>query len=125
MPVPISILIYGRDARLLETRKMVLESAGYRVYLASDLSTADQILPEKQVDLLILCHSLSMEDCGRALALTYHWPMMRSLVLTAGDDGCRENLLSEVILTIDGPPKLVLTVGRLLHVESQTLAHVH
>jgi DNA-binding response OmpR family regulator len=93
MSVPISILLFGRNTRLLETRKMVLESVGYRVYLASDLSTASYMLREAEIDLLILCHSLPMEERGRALAVTYHWPMMRSLVLTAGEDGCRDNLL--------------------------------
>jgi DNA-binding NtrC family response regulator len=124
MSVPITILLFGRSTRLLETRKIVLQSAGYRVYLASDLSAARHLLREKEIDLLILCRSLPMEDSGRALALTYRWPMMRSLVLTAGDDGCRDNLLSEVRDAVGGLAELVSTAGKFFHVESQTDAHV-
>ncbi len=124
MFAPISILLFGRSAQLLATRKMVLESVGYRVYRASDLFTAKNMLAEKQIDLLILCHSLSMEERGRALALTYRWPMMRSLVLTAREDGCPDNLLTAVIDTVGEPAKLALTAGKFFHLESQTDAHV-
>jgi DNA-binding response OmpR family regulator len=65
MYAPISILLFGHNARLLETQKMVLEPERHRVYMAVDLSTAKRVLREKQVDLLILCHSLSMEERGR------------------------------------------------------------
>ena len=65
-----------------------------------------------------------MEERGRALALTYRWPMMRSLVLTAGDDGCPDNPLTEVTDALDGPAKLASTVGKFFDVESQTGAHV-
>jgi hypothetical protein len=124
MFVPISILPFGRNAQLLEPRKMVFEPVGCRVYMATDLSTAKRVLREKQIDILILCHSLSLEERGRALALTYCWPMMRSLVLTAGDDGCPDNLLTEVIDALDGPAKLASTVGKFFHVKRPIDAHV-
>jgi DNA-binding response OmpR family regulator len=124
MSVPISILLFGRDTRLLETRKRVLQSVGYRVYIASVLSAVSHMLREKEVDLLILCHSLPMVDRGRALALTYRWPMMRSLVLTAGEDGSRDNLLTEVRDAVGGPAELASTAGEFFHVESRTDAHV-
>jgi hypothetical protein len=124
MSEPISILLFGRSTRLPETRKIALESVGYRVYIASDLSAASHLLREKEIDLLILCRSLPMEDRGRAIALTYRWPMMRSLVLTGGDDGCRDNLLSEVRDAVGGPAESVLTAGKFFHVESQIDAHV-
>lgn len=111
MFAPISILLFGHNARLLETRKMVLEPERHRVYMAVELSTAKRVLREKHVDLLILCHSLSMEERGRALTLPYRWPMMRSLVLTAGDGGCPDNLLTEVIDALDGPAKVGSTAG--------------
>jgi len=82
------------------------------------------MLAEKQIDLLILCHSLSMEERGRALALTYRWPMMRSLVLTAREDGCPDNLLTAVVDTVGEPAKLALTAGKFFHLESQADAHV-
>jgi hypothetical protein len=124
MFVPILILLFGRNAGLLETRKRVLEPEGYRVSMASDLSTAKHVLREKQIDLLILCHSLSMEERGRALALTDRWPIMRSLVLTAGDDSCPDNLLTELIDALCGLAKLGSTAGKFFHGERQADAHV-
>jgi hypothetical protein len=124
MSVPSSILLFGRSTQLLETRKIVLESVGYRVYIASDLSAASGVLREKGVDLLIICRSLPMEDRGRAIALTYRWPMMRSFVLTGGDDGCCDNLLSQVRDAVGGPADFDLTAGRHFHMERQTEADV-
>jgi hypothetical protein len=124
MSVPISILLFGINARLLEARKSLLQSVGYRVYVASNLSAVSHMLREKEVDLLILCHSLSMEDRGRALAFTYRWPMMRSLVLTAEDDGCRDDLLTAVRDAVGGPAELASTAGKFFHVESRTEVHV-
>jgi len=124
MSVPISILLFGRNTRLLETRKRGLSSVGYRVYIAPDLSAVSHMIREKEVDLLILCHSLPMEDRGRALSFTYRRPMMRSLVLTAGDDGCRDHLLTEVRNAVGGPAELASTAGKFFHVESRTDAHV-
>jgi DNA-binding NtrC family response regulator len=124
MSEPISILLFGRSTRQLDTRKIVLQSRGYRVYIAYDLSAASHLLREREIDLLILCHSLPMEDRGRALALTYRWPMMRSLVLTGANGDCRDNLLSEVRDAVGRPAELVSTGGRFFHVEGKTDAHV-
>lgn len=124
MSVPISILLFGRNTRLLESRKMVLQSVGYRVYMASDLSTASHILRDAEIDLLILCHSLPMEDRGRALALNYRWPMMKSLVLTSAEDGCRDTLLTEVREAVGVPAELASIAGTFFHVESRRDADV-
>jgi hypothetical protein len=124
MSVPISILLFGTNTLLLEARMGVLQSVGYRASIAPNLSALSHMLREKEVDLLILCHSLSMEDRGRALAFTYRWPMMRSLVLTAGDDGCRGDLLSAVRDAVGGPAELAPTAGKFFHVENRTDVHV-
>ena len=124
MSVTVSILLFGRNTRLLESRKILLQSVGYRVFMASNLSTASHMLREVEIDLLILCHSLPMEDRGRALALNYLWPMMRSLVLTAGESGCRDNLLTEVREVVGVPKELASIAGKFFHMECRTDAHV-
>ena len=118
MSVPISILLFGRNTRLLESRKMVLQSVGYRVYVASDLSTASRMLGNVEIDLLILCHSLPMEDRGRALALNHLCPMMRSPVLTAREDCCRDTLLTEVREAVGVPAELASIAGTFFHVQA-------
>ena len=120
-----SILMYGRDAHLLETRAWVLERAGYRVRTALNLDTLRLMLVTGQTDLLILCHSLSTEDCGGAIALTTPYPKVKSLILTAGERGCHAHLLAAVLDTMDGPEKLVSMVGNLTQPESQPHTRVY
>lgn len=115
MSAKISILIYGRVPQLLETRQWVLERAGYRVSTATELSDIAQLVSIEQISLLILCHTLSMEECGRAIALVHtQWPQVGTVVLIAGQTGCRQASSSEVVDAMDGPVKLLNTVAKLV-----------
>jgi DNA-binding response OmpR family regulator len=67
--MPSSILIFGYDDHLLNSRRWVLEGQGYVVKTTFDLKEAGQILSTGQIDLLILCQTLSAEDYASALAL--------------------------------------------------------
>ena len=49
---------------------------------------------------------------------------MRSLVLTAGDDSCPDNLLTELIDALCGLAKLGSTAGKFFDGERQADAHV-
>ena len=115
--------MYGREATLLDTRAKVLETAGHRVRTASSLERLQRLLTIDPPDLLLLCHTLSMEECGRAIALTIPWPRTISLALTTGQRGCHAQMLGAVLDTMDGPAKLISTVGKL--VETASLAHTH
>jgi DNA-binding response OmpR family regulator len=78
-----SILIFGHDATLLETRRLVLKSAGFRVWTAPEATLAIQILLEESIDLFVVCRSLSVEEC-EAILRTAHTlrPNMKNLVLS-------------------------------------------
>jgi DNA-binding response OmpR family regulator len=67
--MPSSIVIFGYDKHLLNSRRWVLESEGYAVKTTSDLMEAGQILSTEPIDLLILCQTLSAEDYASAMAL--------------------------------------------------------
>jgi hypothetical protein len=69
MSAPFSIVLYGLDEQLLQTRQMVLKSAGYKVSCATKLTQVEQALSCETTDLVVLCHSLSLEECGRAVAM--------------------------------------------------------
>ena len=126
MAQTLSILMYGRDAQLLETRRMVLETSGHKVRTTMDLSEIDRIAAFQNFDLLILCHSLSMEQCGRALALAHsRWPSVESLILTAGAAGCTTPLTERVLDAMQGPAKLISTVGQIAKSEASLPAHAY
>ena len=76
------VLIYASDSLLAETRCWVLEQAGFEVTLVTGLLQAVQALTTQEINLLILCHSLSQADCESAVAFSHQVrPRMRNLLL--------------------------------------------
>ena len=113
MPSAVSILLYGRDDRLLESRQWVLERAGYRVRATTQFAVLDEMTLIAPVDLLLLCHTVPSEDCGAALTIAYlRCSHLRSLVLTAGDQQC-STIADAVLDAREGPKKLVSTIGEI------------
>ena len=104
------ILIYGRDAHLLDTRCWVLEQAGYRVMAVSSLSEAQQAAEVEDARVLVLCHSLSRADCQAAVEMAEAVaPQMKILTLTAGKAAYTEPSMS----AFEGPRRLIEEVGKL------------
>jgi hypothetical protein len=58
------ILIYGRDSTLLETRRLLLASGGFRVNTASDLPEFRSSVERERpgYELFILCHTVPKEE---------------------------------------------------------------
>ena len=112
-----SILLYGRDGHLLETRRLILESSNFQVRTVSSLLALNETISTHQIDILILCHSLSSEECKRALDVAHvHSPGIKTLVLTAHDSICA-SLAGEddnVLDTWEGPRVLLDTVQKLV-----------
>lgn len=109
-----SILVYGRDQRLLETRSWVLERAGYRVVLAMELSEAEALVKTEPVEVAVLCHSLTTEESRAALAAVRRLrPNVRRLVLTVGATAVTDGEQDAVLSAYDGPRKLLEVVERL------------
>ena len=104
-----SILMYGQDRVLLETRRMVLESHGYRVVAVNDLCA----IPSGSIahfDLLILCHSVAQVECELVQEIAaLRWPSIGSLLLQTGADGCT-GLPGRAFDSMDGPDKLLAVV---------------
>jgi DNA-binding response OmpR family regulator len=57
-----AILIYGNDPMLVKTRGLVLENVGYEVFSCTSFAGAMMTLMTHQVDILLLCQSLSNEE---------------------------------------------------------------
>lgn len=76
------ILIFGHDAILLETRRLILKGAGFQVRIATEATEALQILVREPIDLFVLCQSLPVNECV-AILKTAHTlrPDMENLVL--------------------------------------------
>ena len=80
-----SILIFGNAPELLETRRLVLQHAGFDVTVSLSLSHATELLISCSFDLFILCHSLSSRECESALRLAHSAsPQTKNLLLSKG-----------------------------------------
>jgi hypothetical protein len=116
-----SILLYGRDPLLLETRSLVLERSGYRIWTASALRDLEHLPDTKKIDILILCHSVPLEESGRALAFCQsRWPLMRCLMLSGPDSWCTPGVPQLVFEIAHGPARLLSTLGALLNQEASS-----
>jgi CspA family cold shock protein len=114
LPVP-SVVLFGRDAQLLQTRGWLLASTGSRVTLVAALPKLAQVIVSETCDLLILCHSLTPDDCAGALSLASRYaPKMRIVGLESGDPFSRTAFPSQVVISETNPARLVSTVQSLL-----------
>jgi hypothetical protein len=57
-----TILVYGNESMLVTTRGLILEKAGYGLYTSSGFAGAMLTLMTQQIDILLLCQSLSEEE---------------------------------------------------------------
>jgi len=114
------VLIYGHDSDLLRSRRWVLEKTGYRVVTTTELTEIGCLAENRAIDLVVLCHTLTLEECGRALALACtRWPSVQSLVLTSAHQGCVSLNANKFLDTSAGPAMLVHMVGNLVHQANQ------
>jgi hypothetical protein len=115
MLIPAHILHLGYDELLLQTRSWVLEHAGFHVTTLSDLEVLGQLDGVPPVDLLLLCHTLSPDDCREAeIWLRLVRPTGKTLRLV--ENGL-ENLPEtehHTFRSLDGPTPLLESIQKVL-----------
>jgi DNA-binding response OmpR family regulator len=115
MPTSPSVLLLGHDESLLQTRRWLLESNGLQVYIATHFPALNQTLEDHDVDLLILCHSLTAEECERAVAIVEsHPPKLKVLALTTASSDFPVEKVDRVVNASDGPKTLLNIVARFM-----------
>lgn len=103
MPTPASVLVFGRDLQLVQARSLILEKAGFHVRTAFSLPDIQQ-LSEPSMDVLLLCHSLSILECADALAITRdRWPLIQSIALVPGSPDSGPNSIDIDIDSTEDP----------------------
>ncbi len=108
------VVCFGRDLELLRTRVQVLS----RRYDAVEVASVDQLaaLPaEPAFDLVLLCHSLSREECRASAEIAEQcWPQAKVMVLTAGGSEALYERADAVVASIQGPVVLLQAIDRLI-----------
>lgn len=122
-----SILLYGPDREVLAASQQILKMIDYRVAIATNLCEIQEMVARiHRVDLLVLSHSFSKQQCGRAIALTHaRWPRMRSCVLSVDDAILSETVVGEVTAAFQGPIKLDSWLETLVANESTACSHLY
>ena len=123
----ISVVMYGHDAHLLETRKWVLEGLGYRVFAITHLAELDRIPIAPPIALLVLCHTLSPKDAANAVAqASLRWPGVKKLALLRENSKAPSRLPGRARQTLDGPTRLMSMVTELVgYAGSSSYSHIY
>ena len=112
MPRRNGVLCIGSDDALLRTRVSLLAGR----YDVSSFLHPDRLVSATGLtcpDLIVLCHSLSQEDCGHYLAFVRNrWPTAKVLAMVTNTRGCR--LGDATFVAYDGPGRFLLKVASLL-----------
>ncbi len=112
-PVP-SILLYGTDESLMETRAWVIERAGLKVRRTRDGVEVRRSIAEDRIDLLILCHTLTTQEVDRVLDEAHRQPASHTLVLSAHVTDFPETAQDAVLSAFSGPHTLITKVLELV-----------
>jgi hypothetical protein len=115
-----TILVYGNEPTLVRTRGLILEKTGYKVLTSTAFANAMLTLVTQQVDVLLLCPSLTDEErrgiWETALALQ---PEIKCVVLDfAESEETIEGV--DLIRGLAGPSALLNAVGRMLTQKAAT-----
>jgi len=109
-----TILVYGNDEMLAATRRMIFVQAGHTVFTADSLSNAALVLMNHQIDVLILCQTLSGQE-RHAVLETAHTlqPKIKCAAFSFdGHDVLRDGVY--IHRPLIGPPALLAAIGQML-----------
>ena len=118
MSRPKRILLVSRDLVVLQTRKLML-GAYFDVNAAGRVVEAETLLGEHNFDLIVLCYTLSQDDCHRIMeSAQQRCSLAKILVLTAAGYASRQVDIHPYFLAAeDGPFTLVKKSAELLGFE--------
>jgi CheY-like chemotaxis protein len=121
MPLSV-VLAVGTDPSLLETRSLVLRSAGYTVESASSVKEAVERFQSGNFDLVLLCHSVPRKDRGRLTSLIRSSGSRTPIVSIAGNLGECDAFATATLE--DGPSNFLARIREVLvkaekHIASQ------
>jgi hypothetical protein len=109
-----TILVYGNDEVLVMTRCLILGKAGYEIFTAQTFGNAMRVLMTHQIDLCVLCQSLTDKE-RRGILETAH-ALQPEIKCAVFDFEGREAPIegADLIRGLVGPSTLLNAIGKLL-----------
>lgn len=107
------VLCFSREAVLLETRQQVLNKR-YSVVGVNSVEEMMALDPGLEFDVVILCHTLSVNDCDFSTQFVRaRWPGAKIVALSVEQKSCSE-IADRVVRGLDGPRFLLNTIDQLV-----------
>ena len=114
------IIVYGEDRGLLESRTWVLQRAGLNALRAHSLGEAEELMRGQKFALVVLCHTLSLEQREKALEQIRRFgPHIWALILDAHHDSASSSDFAR-LSPASGPRAMIDTIKDLVARASQT-----
>lgn len=111
------VLVVSRDAMLLHTRQLIL-GAFFQVQSAGRIREVEEQLSIRQFDLIILCYTLSPEECRQVINLAAEQKRRaRVLILTPAGISPPEPAPIDAMMTEAGPYYLLKKSAEMLGVD--------
>jgi hypothetical protein len=86
----------------------------YDAVLVGSLEEMRALPADKQFDVVVLCHSLSSDECDLAAAIVRdRWPAAKILALSVERSSCWTSA-DRIVRGLDGPSALLQAIDRLL-----------
>jgi DNA-binding NtrC family response regulator len=107
------ILIFGHDELLLDTRRLILKNAGFQVWTASNATLAIQILDLQQIDIFILCQTLSGRESEAVLKSAHKLrPELKNIVLSIDSVSQSSGRQDRLVTSFLDPRRLIALIRR-------------
>jgi hypothetical protein len=108
------VLCIGRDLRLLETRQWVLQGR-FESEQVSSIAELEALDDSKCFDLVIFCHTLSLEECQKAAKIVRsRWRGVQVLGLSSHTKACGPPICDQIVFGLDGPCILLQKAEQML-----------
>ncbi len=115
---PYLILSVGLDPSLMRTRTTVLANAGYSVLPSFTTRDAFQIFTSHDIDLVIICHTISKEERAQLIASMKRRNKRTPIISLHSDGEAKEELVDGYVHSLDGPEALLSCVLQVLEKSS-------
>jgi len=109
-----AVLSVGRDPLLMRTRTGVLLNAGYSVMPSFTSRDAFQIFSSREIDLVILCHTIPEEEKIKLIGSMKLGNERTPIVCIHVDGEADGKLVDAYVHSLDGPEALLSCVAEVL-----------
>lgn len=118
------VLVVSRDAMLLQTRQLIL-GAFFRVQGAGRLREAEEMISTHPFDLIILCYTLSEQECRQIIAFAAERKRLaRILVMTPIGIQDSDRRLGDAMMSEASPYYLLKRSAEMLGVDIRAKANL-